>query len=253
MLKKLLILSVFSFSVFSQAKPALIEMIQKGSSVQEIQEAIEQGADVNPKAGFFSKKQSTLITAIKNKRPEVAKLLVSYGADVDGRNKYEQTALMLASYYGYSDLARALLQAGADANAKSGYEQTALMLAVQVENLEMVRLLLEAGADVNARDKDGNPALLYNGHLQIVKALLQAGAFVNAKNINGQTALMIASYYGYSDVARVLLQHGAKVNLKDKDGQTALTYAYIEYGRGSIVKKDYQGTVQALKQAGATE
>ncbi|MGI9548878.1 MAG: ankyrin repeat domain-containing protein, partial [Bdellovibrionales bacterium] len=161
MLQKLLILSVFSFSVFAQAEQSLIEMIEDGASVQEIQSAIQQGADVNPKAGFFSKKRSTLITAIENKRPEVAKLLVSYGADVNVKNNAynKKTALMLAILYEEVELTDTLLIAGADVNTRDDYKRTALMYAGEVENLYMMTILLLYGADVNARDKDGNSPL----------------------------------------------------------------------------------------------
>ena len=46
MLKKLLILSVFSFSVYSQAG-VLVSMIEKGASIQAVQAAINQGENVN--------------------------------------------------------------------------------------------------------------------------------------------------------------------------------------------------------------
>ncbi|MGI9548901.1 MAG: ankyrin repeat domain-containing protein, partial [Bdellovibrionales bacterium] len=110
-----------------------------------------RGANVNRK-GFI--KDTPLMLAIKKNRPEVAKLLLNYGAYVNVKDMDGRTALMHASFYG-----------------------------------NIVRLLLAYGADVNASDKDGETALTkaydkwdffsrvpkedYNG---TIKALLGAGA-----------------------------------------------------------------------------
>ena len=235
MLKKLLILSVLSFSVFAQAKPALIEMIENKASVHEVQTAIQQGVDINAREGIFSKKRSVLMIAIKNKRPEIVKLLLASGVYMNERDKDGITPLMYAVNYGSS---------------------------------EVVNLLLQGGASVNARDKEGFTALIFAGYLfsislneevNIVKLLLAYGADVNAKSDELRlTPLMAASLYAQSDLVKLLLQAGADVNARDKDGYTALTYldqnSFKKIFSSTIFvdKVDYQGTAQALKQAGAT-
>jgi len=91
-----------------------------------------------------------------------------------------------------------LLTAGADVNAKNDYGWTALMMAVFHDHVENAKLLLEAGADVNAKNNRGLTALMmaaqyFHDHVENAELLLEAGADVNVKNNRGQTALMIAN------------------------------------------------------------
>ena len=187
MLKNLLILSVFSFSVFAQAKPSLINRIVEGASVQEIQLAIEQGADVNAKNEYG---QTALMWAASSENNlEVAKLLLQAGADANAKNNEGQTALMVAAFYGNSGIAQALLQARADVNARERSGITSLMTAAFYGHSDIVKLLLQAGASVNLKDNQGKTALAYarnedndwsvspqKDYQEIVQALLQAGA-----------------------------------------------------------------------------
>ena len=77
--------------------------------------------------------------------------LLDAGADVDARDKYGQTALMIAAQRGHADVVRALLAAGAALDHTAKYELTAVMRAVINGHVEIVRLLVEAGADLAIR------------------------------------------------------------------------------------------------------
>ena len=81
-----------------------------------------------------------------------------------------------------------LLEEGVDVNAKNGFGWTALMVAAWNGHVEVVHALVGAGADLNAKDNDGWTALMgtaENGHVEVVRALLAAGADVNAKKNDG--------------------------------------------------------------------
>ena len=58
--------------------------------------------------------------------------LISDGANVNARDIFERTALMLASAYGYTEIAEALIGAKADVNARDR-DATALMLASAIQ------------------------------------------------------------------------------------------------------------------------
>jgi len=79
--------------------------------------------------------------------------LIKAGADVNVRNQYGATPLMMMSQKGHSEIVKLLLEAGADVNAADTDGCTSLWMASQNDHSEVVKLLLEAKADVNARSR----------------------------------------------------------------------------------------------------
>ena len=77
--------------------------------------------------------------------------LIAAGADVNARNRYGQTALMLAAHHGHLQVAEALVEAGADLNVTAKYNLTALMLAVVAGHVAVARLVARAGADLGVK------------------------------------------------------------------------------------------------------
>ena len=174
------------------------------------------------------------VKSIDTKKIEAA---IINGANVNAKNKYSDTALMLVAKNGRTDVAELLLKHGANVNAKGNYGNygyTALMYAAYNGHTGAVEILLKHGANVNAKDISGNTALMkaaYNGHTGAVEILLKHGADVNAKNDIGFTPLMWVAGKGYADIAEVLIKHGADVNAKGIFGDTALKYAGDEFAQ----------------------
>ena len=56
---------------------------------------------------------------------------------------------------------RYALDTGANVNARNSYHQTPLMIASVSGNLEVVKYLVERGADITLHDRDGDTALNY--------------------------------------------------------------------------------------------
>ena len=77
--------------------------------------------------------------------------LLEQGADVNARDRYGQTALMLAAHTGYGEVVEALIvhQAKLDITAKFGL--SALMLAVIAGQVDIARLLVKAAANLSLR------------------------------------------------------------------------------------------------------
>jgi len=75
------------------------------------------------------------------------------GADVNAKNKYEQTPLHFAAYKGRKEIAKLLIAAGADENAKDVNGWTPLHRAAEAGHKEIAALLIAKGADVNAQSK----------------------------------------------------------------------------------------------------
>jgi ankyrin repeat protein len=83
--------------------------------------------------------------------------LLSHGADIDARNRFNDTALIYAMVWGSVEFVRMLLERGAVIDARGTFGGTALHhAAIHNSRVQFARPLLEHGADVNARDKEGN-------------------------------------------------------------------------------------------------
>jgi ankyrin repeat protein len=159
--------------------------------------------------------------AIENGNLQAAQSALRNGADVNAQERYipYRTNLMIAAEEGNENLAKLLVEYGADVNGIDADGHTALMEAANGGHLNVVKFLIEHGANVNAAatlsvDYTGsNTALMHaseKGHVNVVKLLIKHGADINAKNKNGDTALSFAENNSHTEVAHILREAGAK-------------------------------------------
>lgn len=150
------------------------------------------GLPLDPPAGTDP---SALIHAADCGHMSIVRYLCENGADVDYRNEYGTTALMVAAYKGryHAAAVDCLCTFGADPNLQDRNGRTALMYAVNQGVLPVVKYLCERGADANIQDADGETALMYAARTErddVVKCLLDTGGVdVNRENKEGKTAL----------------------------------------------------------------
>ncbi len=142
------------------------------------------------------------------------------------------TPLMYAAEAGTVASLKALLDAGADVDARNGFEITPLLLCATQE--AKVRLLIAKGANVNARAKTGQNALLLAagtpGTIAIVKLLLASGADPNKSDANPtSTPLIAAATANDAETFRLLLERGASV-----EGPAGLFSMSIAAAHGNV-------------------
>lgn len=97
-----------------------------------------------------------------------------------------------AARRGAVDALRQLIDGGADVNAKDTYGSTPLIVAATFGKTEAARTLVKAGADLEATNKDGSAPLqvaAFLCHTDVVKLLLGAGADKRPRNNFSNTAL----------------------------------------------------------------
>ncbi len=82
---------------------------------------------------------------------ENVRRLADLGANIDAKDRYGQTALMIAAKYGRTAAMRLLLERGAALDVTAKYGLSALMLATVNRHPEIVRNLVDAGADLTLR------------------------------------------------------------------------------------------------------
>jgi ankyrin repeat protein len=192
---------------------------------------LEAGADVNAKDGEDWTALTNLVS-LGTSYPEAVTALIRAGADVeDTMDTLNWTPLMWAVVYNPNrEEITALIEAGADVNAEGFQGWTPFMMAMKYATPEVTSAFLKAGANVNAEDHYGWSALMSaaasNPNPEIITALVKAGADVNAIEASDRTALMFAAESNSNpDIIRTLIENGADVIAEDHYGKTALDYA----------------------------
>jgi ankyrin repeat protein len=116
-----------------------------------------------------------------------------------------------AAMTGNAAAIRDLLDRGNPIDARDRYGQTALMLAAHAGHLAAVGLLIEGGAELNHTAKYGLSALMLaviSRHEGVARALAVAGADLALRGtgagFTGRTAADLAAAAGMTDLARSL-------------------------------------------------
>jgi len=120
------------------------------------------------------------------------------GKQEDSAKEKEQSpkppgvSLHVASLQGNIDAVKQHIKADSDLNKKDAYGSSPLIIAITFGKTEVAKALIEAGADMNVRNNEGATPLhlaAFFCRTEIVKALLDKGADKNAKNNGGKTVL----------------------------------------------------------------
>jgi len=87
-------------------------------------------------------------------------MLIKYGADITSKNNMGETALHQAAKRGRLEAATVLLENSAEIDARDNYHRTPLMMAAaNCRNAEVIDLLVEKGADLTLKERTGKTAL----------------------------------------------------------------------------------------------
>jgi CubicO group peptidase (beta-lactamase class C family) len=84
---------------------------------------------------------------------------IKFGSDLNEKDVYSSTPLIIAATFGKTEVALALIEAGADLNIKNNDGSTALHTAAFFCHVEIVEALLDKGADKDLRNNAGSTAL----------------------------------------------------------------------------------------------
>ncbi|XP_063262684.1 2-5A-dependent ribonuclease isoform X2 [Prinia subflava] len=218
-------------AVKNRDKPAVLELL-------------EQGADVNSKAGSG---WTPLQSAVQARQEDLVRLLLDRGASVHARKDNGGTAFTEAGIAGNVGILELLLERGSDINDRDINGFTAFMEAAWYGKEEALRFLYSRGAEVNLRrETSEEKAKLHKGgatalmdacrerQFSAVKILVQEmRADVNIRDNRDRNALIHAlkkdlgkkRYESVVSIVRFLLEHGVDVKSKDECGKTALILA----------------------------
>jgi len=107
--------------------------------------------------------------AIERSDVDAIRRLLDAGADINARDRRNQTGLMIAAQHGRPAVAGLLIDRGADLNASAKYTLSAIMLAVINGHVDIVRMLAGAGADLTLQGS-GAPGFAGNTALDLAVA-----------------------------------------------------------------------------------
>ena len=177
-----------------------IEICQIGA-FEQIEKALKSGANVNARDTSGATMLMKAVDEHEKPNPELIRLFLHYGADVNVRN--DRDSLLIRAAYNYRldfDTFKLLLDSCTDIQSADTEQNTVLIAASYYNTPEVVRLLLERNtSNINAQDEFGRTALMYavwHNNYPVVNILLDYGADVSLKDENGESA---ADYYLRSD------------------------------------------------------
>ncbi|KAK5994160.1 Putative ankyrin repeat protein [Cladobotryum mycophilum] len=247
----------------SQGRTALSHAVQNRHA-ELVELLIEAGADLESEdyAGqtalsiatdggllFGPRKRALSIQQRIAAGPEIVQQLIEAGAEIDSRDHYQRTPLILAVEIGTTEVVALLVDAGANVEAKDRFGRTALSCAMEKVEPAYAHLLIDAGADIESKDNFGRTPLSYavcsrrqspiQRDSSIAKLLIRAGADVNTEDFTGRTPLHWAVLCQGAGTITWLLESGAKIDAKDHSGRTALSYCIEQsasLGIGSSVE-----------------
>lgn len=158
------------------------------------------------------------------------------------------TPIYEAATHNHPELVKLLLDYGADINTCTNAGETPLHGAIAAHHLSMVKLLLDNEANINASLATGQTPLrlaVIKGYGDIVELLLSRGAIVNTRGKTGLTPLHWAALKGHSEIVALLLAHGANVSVQDDAGRTPLDWVMQRTKEGEQ-RIEYRAVIDLL-------
>jgi ankyrin repeat protein len=243
--------------------PGIQAALQRGFALNEIYE----------RNGM--KGETPLLHAVRRAKPDIVKIFLDFGADVNFRSEISWTPLIMAVSVYVSDddffrrnkftandageILNTLIACGADINA-TAMNMTLLIAALigygDERVLVVAKKLLLLGADPDPEPGRRGSAIFSaigrrgssNVKIALVRLLLSHGANANAQFDDGSTSLHDLASHGaayraheaYSErtdieIAKLLLKGGADPRIKDAKGRTPMDIAK-QFNNGALYK-----------------
>jgi serine/threonine-protein phosphatase 6 regulatory ankyrin repeat subunit A/serine/threonine-protein phosphatase 6 regulatory ankyrin repeat subunit B len=159
--------------------------------------------------------------ASSNGETEAVKVLLELGANVNTPDPSDQkSAVHMATRNDHVDIVQLLIQHGANIEHRNIWGSTPLLVAAKNSSLKSMTMLLKAGAKF-CKDNDGWSAwdyAVWKGFESVIQLLLQYNPGLINSRQDHWTALHCAAVYGYQSQAKMLLEQGCDIEAKDDRG-----------------------------------
>ncbi len=174
-------------------------------------------------AGFYFTSMIAALLISMSACNNTAKKTNDKQVETEKKAKVPSMDIHAATFMGNVNAASQHIAAGTDLNAKDQYGSTPLMIAATFGKTDIALALIKADAKLNITSNDGSTALhtaAFFGRKQIVQALLNKGADKNIQNKHGSTALQAvqSSFESvkpiYDQISKDLGPFGLKLDYK---------------------------------------
>ncbi|MBO7090483.1 MAG: ankyrin repeat domain-containing protein [Victivallales bacterium] len=193
------------------------------------QEIAEKMKKIMPKTNLSKEAAEELLRelAFNGDVMGMHRLMTAEEADVNSKNRRNDTPLFYAMEGGKLDAAMYLINHGADIKALGNGDETLLHCAA-MQDLSLVKYLVEHGLDVNAKNNAGVTPLhhaICRNRLDVAAYLLEHGADIQMAAANETPLAVCASLFGTVETMKFLAEKGVDFKAKTKDGFTAMHVA----------------------------
>lgn len=216
----------------------LLEAIE-ANELDMVRVLLNGGADVEERHNDEDESLPLSFAACKGYN-EIVSLLLDHGADIEGKDKYDCTAVANVAPTEHISTMRLLLERGADSRARAVSGYNALAVAVSSKRIEMVKLLLQNGTHGPQPKQQANDAFFWacnSGNMDMIKLFLEYGCDPARDGLaTGQLAIHAAATSGNVDLVDFFLQQdGIELDSRDSFMRTPLFHAAWK-GKVQIVK-----------------
>jgi len=120
------------------------------TDINKVKELLDSGADIEYTENYDV---TPLMWAVENHNKEAVEFLLDNGAKIDAKDMAGSTSLSRACYKGYRreipEIIKLLIKKGADIETTDNKKLTPLIVASQKNIVPVIKLLLEYGANIN--------------------------------------------------------------------------------------------------------
>lgn len=197
-------------------QPALHKAVLD-NDIKQAAKTLKKGADIEEE----SEGMTPLLLAIDLNLAQLTQFLLSQGANVHAKDSYGNTALYIAIRKKNPELVRLVLNAGIDVNEFVSERSTsALMSSIDAPiNLDMIKLLVNRGANLDdpalmahAVDYNLNYRDYESKQLELVNYLFDKGVPLTYEN-NGNNLVLYAAWLCKPEIVRFFLKNGLLPNI----------------------------------------
>lgn len=182
----------------------------------------------------------TALCIVEKTSLEVVKMLANIGANLDSRNKLNETTLCKAVDLRKVEMVKYLISRKVNVNVTGGPRGGPIHIACYLPHLEMVKMLIAAGADCNLLDpRCGTPLQIlclywYEANTkeereEIAHYLLE-DCHADVGVVGGEQGCALNAACGFASlgIVRLMLEKGAKVDVQDSTGRVAIHFAAMQ-------------------------